>query len=454
MNRLFERLWLRVKPLWQFAERQGLRLAKFSNHYYRVGEIGFGVVLASLCLHWFNPVTTPAFSALNFPVWGPARLWPHLINPMGYAVPAVLLCIVGYIGWRMRKSWMVVGVSWFLLLLGVSFFLQVTCWEPSWLKASIDGGTDFEKFYSFEVGTDIPHGAVGTPAGDLPVPVSGLLSRIGIGMSSLSSGWWFFIGGGILCLVTGLVYCPDWRRLRFITWFCALVTVGAVGIQLSKPIQGEIEVALGVNAANAGDFNRAIKHYRRAIAVDKFNQARPDLYDILGGLYEVTGQKGQPEYHLYLATKFEATDVPRALFELDQAAGPADPALAEVIRKLASRITLSYGRSLYSQGHVGEALKQLELCVRFTPEMAAPYYVAGTICYENADYEAGIEYFLKGLKKTRQPVLLSVFHSGIGDCYYKLGDIETARSYYMDSRKANDFENFRALKSLTGEYYR
>ena len=262
------------------------------------------------------------------------------------------------------------------------------------------------------------------------------------------------MGSGILCLVTALVYCSDWRRLRVVTWFCALVAIGAIGIQLWNPVRGEIEVALGANAANAGDFNRAIEHYRRAITVDKFNQLRPDVYEILGGLYEITGQKGQPEYHLYLATKFESSDVPRALFELDQAVSQADLALGEVIRKMAGRITFTYGRSLYSQGHLGEAQKQLEDCLRYTPDVSAPYYVAGTICYAMGDYNAGIDYFTEGRKKTRQPVLVSVFLCGLGDCYYKLGDIETARANYLESRKVNDFDNYRALKSLTGEYYR
>jgi hypothetical protein len=454
MKRAVERSWLGVKPLWQFWERQGHRLAKFSAHYYRVGEICFGVVLAGLCLHWFNPVTTPAFSALNFTFWGPARLWPRFYNPMSYAVPAVLLCLIGYIAWRFRKSWVVLGVSWFLLLLGVTYFLQVTCWQPAWLRLSINGGIDFDKFYAFEVATNIPHGIVGQPAGDLSEPVYGLLSRIYIGLSTLSSGWWFFMGGSILCLIAGLAHCRDWRELRLVTWFCSGLTIVAIGAQLWNPVQGELQMAMAANAANRADFDGAIKHYRRAISIDKWNQLRPDLYEAIGSLYEATRQKDHPEYHMYLAAKFETSDVPRALFELDQAAVNASPELAEIIRIRVGRIAMAYASALYTGGRIGEARTQLDICIAHMPEMVAPYYMAGSICYANSDYEAGIGYFSKGVQLTRQPVLIADLRCGLGDCYYKLGDISNARANYLASRIANDFQNYRAMKSLTADYYR
>jgi hypothetical protein len=454
MKRTLQRLWLRVEPLWQFAQRQGVRLAAFSASYFRVGEICFGVVFVSLCLHWFNPVTTPAFNAWNFPFWAPARLWPRFFTPMGYGIPATMLCVLGYFGWRLRKSWMVLGASWLLLLLGLTFFLQVTCWEPTWLRASVDGGTDFDRFYTFEVATNIPHGVVGDPAGDLPAPVYGLLTRIGVGISTLSSGWYFFMGGAILCLVAGLAHCRDWRELRGVAWLGTVLTFLVIGVQLWRPVQGELQVEMAANAANRGELDDAINHYRRAIAVDKWNRLRPDLYEAIGSLFEVTGQKDRPEYHLYLAARFEATDVLRALFELEQAATGADPELAEIIRKKIGRLTQSYGKALYAQGRLGAARRQMELSLATVPEEVAGYYMAGSICYANSDYNAGIEYLSKGLNRTRQPVLIANLRCGLGDCYYKLGDIGTARSYYQASRLANDFENYRALKSLTADYYR
>jgi hypothetical protein len=345
-------------------------------------------------------------------------------------------------------------VSWFLLLLGLTYFLQITCWQPTWLRLSVNGGIDFNRFYSFEVSTNIPHGTVGGPAGDLGEPISGLLSRLYIGLSTLSSGWWFFMAGAILCLVAGLVHCRDWRSLRLVTWLCAALTIGVIGAQLWNPIQGELHVALAANAANRADFDGAIRHYRRAITVDKWNHLRPDLYEAIGSLYEVTGQKDRLEYHMYLAAKFEATDVPKALFELDQAAVGASRELAEIIRIRIGRITLSYASALYTSGRIGEAREQLDICIKHMPEMVAPYYFGGSICYANSDYEAGIEYFSKGLTVTKQPVLIADFRCGLGDCYYKLGDISNARANYLASRLANDFQNYRAMKSLTADYYR
>lgn len=216
-----------------------------------------------------------------------------------------------------------------------------------------------------------------------------------------------------------------------------------------------MQIAQGVAAANRGASGDAINHFRRAIAVDKWNQLRPDVYEAIGAAFEVTGQKDQPEYHLYRAGQFIAAGkVYNALFELDQAAAQAEQPLADVIRKEKSDTAQDYGRDLYLHGLIGEARKQLELAIAATPERVAGYYLAGVCCYETSDYARAINYLQGAMDRTREATLVADLRSSLGDCYFKLGDVNTARSFYLYSRAADDRKNFRALKSLSEDYFR
>jgi tetratricopeptide (TPR) repeat protein len=443
------------RRFWTFGERIGLSLGKFSRKEARLGEISFGVVAVSLVLHWFNPVTTPAFSALAFPLLGPARLWPKLFTPISYGTPALLVCLLGYIGWRAKQQWMVLGSALLLLLLGATFFLEITCWEPSWLREAMEGGTDFDRFYSFEVSQSIPDAVRGAPAGDLNQTLDGLSDRINGGISALSSGWYFFMGGALLCFIAGLSRRPGRHEVAGVLCGVFLVGVPVLAVQLWVPWQGEQQIARGVAAANRGDFGEAVSYFRRAIAKDKWNQLRPDVYEAIGAVFESTGQRDQPEYHLYRAAQYVAVmKVYQALFELDQAVPRAEQPLTDVIRKMKSDTAQTYGKDLYLHGQIGQARKQIEVAIAATPERVSGYYLAAVCCYESSDYALGIDYLNHALERTREATLTADLRSTLGDCYFKLGDVDTARSYYLSSRAADDRKNFRALKSLSEDYYR
>jgi tetratricopeptide (TPR) repeat protein len=440
---------------WTPLERIGNRLGKFSRRDARLGEICFGVVFVSLGLHWFNPVTTPAFNALGFPLLQPAHTWPKFFTPLSYGVPGLLLCILGYIGWRARQHWLVLATSILLLFLGTTFFLEITCWEPSWLREAMDGGRDFDRFYSFEVSQSIPDAVRGEPAGDLNQNIDGLLTRINGGVSALSSGWYFFMSGALLCFIAGVCRRPGPRELAAVACGAVLIGVPLIGIQVWRPIQSEIQIAQGVAAGNRGAFTEAIEHFHKAIAVDKWNRLRPDVYEAVGAEFEATGQKNRPEYHLYRAAQFETVlSMYQALFELDQAAMQAEPPLADVIRKEKSKVAQDYGKDLYLHGLIGEARRQLEIGIAASPERVAGYYLAGICYYQASDYGQGIDYFQRAIKRTSENTLIADLRTSLGDCYFKLGDVNTARSFYLSSRLADDRKNYRALKSLTEDYYR
>ena len=104
--------------------------------------IGFAVLALGLLLPWFDPVTTPRFNGLNFPFAHSAYLWPRHFVFFSYGIAAIVVAGLGVVAWWMNKG-LAVFCAGMLLLLGGMTFLQITSWEPTWLKMALEGGEDF-----------------------------------------------------------------------------------------------------------------------------------------------------------------------------------------------------------------------------------------------------------------------------------------------------------------------
>ena len=454
-GRLVETIKGRVVGFVRVCERTGARLAEKTRLRHRVGEICFGMVLVGLLLLWFDPVCTPGFDAFTFPLPGAARMWPQLFTPFSYALPAVVLCVVGYVSWRRGRRMAVLWSIFFLFLLGVTFFLEISCWEPSWLRAAIDGGTDFQRSYKFEVVETLPDVVEGGPAKGLTDPVDGLWMRLGAALAAISYGWHYYMFSLLLCFAAGFARFNFWPALKasFLPALATLVLV--VGLQVWRPVYGETQIAAGTNAAARGNPEAAIRHFRRAIAVDKWNRLQSNVYSKIGALYEMQGQRDKPEYHVFRALRYsENANIEQALFEWQQALQNAEPVLANVIRREIVSLTAVYGSQLYARGEIGEARKMFELAISMWPQQLSGYYLSGMCSFQLADYYAGIDRFKQALLHTGEPSLIADIRSCLGDCYFKVGDVETARRYYLGSVAADNEHNFRGLKSLTEGYFK
>jgi tetratricopeptide (TPR) repeat protein len=444
-----------VLAIWHFGERIGGKLGEKSRLRYRVGEVCFGLVALGLVLLWFDPVRTPGFDAFTFPLLGPAKTWPQLFTPLSYALPALILCVVGCLSWR--RGWRT-ALFWsiFLLgLLGVTFFLEITCWEPSWLDAAIKGGTDFQRTYKFEVIETLPDVVAGQPAQGLTGTIDGLGMRFGAGLAATSYGWYLFMCSTFLCFVAGFARFNFWPVLK--SNFLPAVAIFAlvIGVQIWRPVYAEVQIAAGSDAAGQGQIAAAINRFRKAIAADQWNRLQPSVYVRIGALYERLGQQDQPEYHIYRATQFsEIASMQQALFEWDEAMRSATPRLLPVIRAAIVDLTQVYANQLYAAGEIGEARRMLELSVLNQPQQLTGYYLGGMCCFEMGEYYAAVDRFKQALTHTAEPSIIADIRSCLGDCYFKIGDIETARRYYLGSVAADNEHNFRGLKSLTEGYYK
>src|SRR5204863_277533 len=81
-----------------------------------------------------------------------------------YGSAAIIVAGLGFAAWWMKKGLAVFCVGMLLLLGGMTFFLQITSWEPTWLKMALEGGEDFQHCYHLEVAYSIPDAVVRSPA--------------------------------------------------------------------------------------------------------------------------------------------------------------------------------------------------------------------------------------------------------------------------------------------------
>ncbi|PYJ30552.1 MAG: hypothetical protein DME90_03135 [Verrucomicrobia bacterium] len=379
---------------------------------------GFALVAFGLLLPWFDPVTTPRFNALNFPFAHPAYLWPGHFVFFSYGSAVIVTAALGFAAWWTEKGLAVFCAGALLLFGGMTFFLQITSWEPTWLKAAVDGGQDFQHCYHVEVVSTIPNAVVFSPARGLLAPVEALADRFSAGVASVGGGWIIFMFGAVWICAAGAHQIKDWARLRFVLLAFAVLAVLAGALQLWRPIVAERYLASSQISETRGAFTDAEKDVRRAMAIDEWQCLRPASFVQLGALYKKMGLANRPEIFFS-----------RAVASL-------------------------YASTLYKKGVTGDACRYWRVSIEANPQEINGFFGAARAFHDMADYSVAIKYFEQILTKTSQPCLIADIANDLGDCWYKLGHSDTARKYYMASRKWHDRVNFRALKTLTESYYR
>ena len=416
---------------------------------------GFALVAVGLVLPWFDPVTTPRFNGLNFPFAQSAYSWPRHFVFFSYGTAAIIVAGLGFVAWWMRKGLAVFCAGMLLLIAGMTFFLQITSWEPTWLKMALEAGEDFQHCYHLEVAYSIPNAFVRSPARGLFEPVEAVAERFSAGMAAVGSGWVCLCVGAIWICAAGLHEMKDWKRLRVVLPAFALVIAALAALQLWRPIAAQRLLASAEMKETRGAFADAEKDVRCAMAIDEWQRLQPACFVQLGNLYQKMQSPDRPEILFARAVLCQSRGLTEeALFHYGQAADGGDPQVRRVALLEKARLAAQYAATLYKEGGIGEACRYWLLSIEAAPDKLNGFFGAGRAFQNMADYSRAITYFEPVYQKTSQPCLLADIEADLGDCWYKLGHPEVARRYYMASRKTHNRANFRALKTLTESYYR
>jgi tetratricopeptide (TPR) repeat protein len=416
---------------------------------------GFALLALSLLLPWFDPVTTPRFNGLNFPFAHSAYPWPGHFVFFSYGTAAIVVAGLGFASWWMKKGLAVFCAGMLLLLGGITFFLQITSWEPTWLKMALEGGEDFQHCYHLEVAYSIPNVVVASPARGLLEPVKALAERFSAGMASVGAGWIIFMFGAVWICAAGLYLMNDWTRLKLVLPAFALLFAGLGALQSWRPIAAERLLASAEMKETRGAFADATKDVRRAMAIDEWQRLQPACLVQLGTLYEKMGSPNRPEASFARAVSLQSRGLtPEALFYYGRAADGGDPQVRRVALLEKGGLASRYAGTLYRQGVPGDACRYWLVSIEAAPDKVSGFFGAGRAFHDMADYSAAIKYFEPVFHKTSQACLLADIQNDLGDCWYRLGHPDVGRQYYMASRKQHDRSNFRALKTLTESYYK
>jgi tetratricopeptide (TPR) repeat protein len=416
---------------------------------------GFALVGVGLLFPWFDPVTTPRFNALNFPFAQPAYLWPRHFVFISYGSAALVIAALAFAAWWTERGVAVFCAGALLLLGGMTFFLQVTSWEPTWLKAALDGGQDFQHCYHAEMVSTLPNAVVFSPARGLLAPVEALADRFSAGTSAVGAGWIIFMFGALWICAAGAYQTKDFARLRFVLPAFAFFGLLLGALQVWRPIVAERYLASSRISETRGAFADAEKDVRRAMAIDEWQRVRPPSFVQLGILYKKMGLPDRPETFFSHAVDLEARGlVPEALFEYTRAANGGDPGLRRVALIEKGRLASHYASTLYKKGVPGEACRYWLVSIEANPQAINGSFGAARAFHDMAEYWIAIKYFEQIFTKTSQPCLIADIANDLGDCWYKLGHSDKARNYYMASRKWHDRVNYRALKTLTESDYK
>jgi tetratricopeptide (TPR) repeat protein len=420
--------------------------------YYWLG--GFVLVALGLLLPWFDPVTTPRFNGLNFPFAHSAYPWPRHFVFFSYGTAAMITAGLGVVAWWTNKGLAVFCAGVLLLLGGMTFFLQMTSWEPTWLKMALEGGEDFQHCYHLEVAYSIPNVAVRSPARGLFEPVEELAERFSAGMASLGPGWVCYCFGAIWICAAGLYQMKNWTRLKVVVPALAVLFAGLAGLQLWRPIAAERVIASAQTKETRGAFADAAKDMRQAMAIDEWQRLQPACFVRLGTLYQKMHSPDRPEILFSRAVEFQSRGLTQeALFYYGQAADGGDPNVRRVALVEKARLASRYAGTLYKEGVIGDACRYWLVSIEAAPDKVNGFFGAGRAFHDMADYSTAIKYFEPVFHKSSQPCLFSDVENDLGDCWYKLGHPDLARKYYMSSRKRHD-RNYRALKTLSESYYK
>ncbi len=260
-------------------------------------------------------------------------------------------------------------------------------------------------------------------------------------------GWWGTLLAGTLALGFAI---SALRSLKMLT-----VTIAGIA---SIFVLCVLRPALAANAQIQGHIaetneepDAAIKHYRRAMQLDRWLAVHLELYQAIGSIHAVQGKTNTVEFGVYHAgLPSTQTDLLKAIAEYDSLIPHSDPLLAKVLRKREADLYTQYGRSMHALGAYGAAVDACEKALEQNPSLLLPAYFLSRDYYLLGHYQDAITLNKSALQHVGDPIFAANLYANLGDAYTKLGALSDARYAYRKSYMLDYLLNLRSLSALNG----
>jgi tetratricopeptide (TPR) repeat protein len=367
---------------------------------------------------------------------------------ISYAAADGLMLVVATSAWFRDKPTQLYCAGATLLLLATAAVLQVAFADPELLKRLLDEA-DWSNAAAAFAGRYLPPNLGTEPTQWRYFSFGSVGDRLVSGWYFMGLGWYIGIGVGFAISHAGARGANRRFRLRAIgITAVALLAVTAAFAQ--SPIRGASAVVAAKRAEANGRPADALRAYRKAIKLDRWNALNLNIYERIGAIYANSGHTWTPEYRLsyaeYLVEQDRYSEAIAQYEDLVAAGGP----LSSVAVWRSSELLIVYGLNLYELGSFGAAVDAWQQALAHEPSMwlAAFYLSRGYFAVGN--YLQAIMLIRRCSQQVADPIFLANLYSNLGDAYMRDGEFGPAHLAYNRSYSLDYLSNFRGLSSLVG----
>jgi tetratricopeptide (TPR) repeat protein len=401
--------------------------------------------VAVLFAKWVNFPLSNQLRGLHFSLLG--YLPDHAGSPLtSYGTLAAILFLAAAYAFHTAKTRMLAAMGSALLLIALWTLLQVALVDAAMFKRLADEieqlhlATFFSRYY-------LPANLGNEPSVWILVEFDTIWSRLITGWTYLGFGWYATLAGGAVIFLNAV------KRLASKGGVVAAVAATSIALAAvcSMPYWlSELAVNRAIAAESAGHLDEAIRQYRRAIRICRWNRVNLDLYARIGAIDSTQGRTATLEYGIYHA-ELEASksDLPSAIAEFEDLAARAGP-IAGILRSRAAGLLTQYGAGLYEAAAFGAAIDAWHqaLAQDSTMWLAAYYLTRG--CFAARRYQESVDLSKRLVEQMSDPMLIANLYNNLGDAYTELGALAEAHRAYRYAWKLDYKMNFRSVSALVG----
>lgn len=371
---------------------------------------------------------------------------PAFKYSLSFGVLGVLLSVLLLISIFMKNSFWKIWSGIGGIIISILFFGNVAFLDPVRFNAISEEVESYRYVMNFSLKFLPPNIGI-EPAYIIGIKPEQALDRFMFTLHIMGWGWYLFFASSVLwVIITGSSNFIK-KELIYIIPVLLLSIIPMVPYTLSKYYIGKASA----NWVN-GNYNKAIEEFEfvrkiaPAIEYSKF-------YNInLGRMYKYLGRKGNYYYYLYSGTVYaeemrtkEAEDA----FSMALSMSYGTPS-ETVIKNIYSDYLIKNGIIEFRKKRFSNAIEYLSNATYLNPNNFMAQYILSKVLYDSSQFEQAITINKYILDISINPLLNANVYANMGDCYSKLGELNTAREFYEQSMKLDRSGNFRATQELGG----
>lgn len=418
---------------------------KQSSTFYFIWVLASALLLIlSYSLAWLNKPLTGWLAGSDIP------LLQNHISFLTLGLVVFLIGVLSLVSLFYRRSWFnfILGLCLFMLVF--NFFFDVVLQNNSCLEELIKENEQYQQILSFD--RFLP------PNRGREVDFDPSITMGTISVNFL--GTFHFASFGIYCILIAAVIqilltastLKNRRLFSILSLFILWIIIGLFFFKAHSHFFLEQFLEDALIAAQDGRIKDADEYILKATALPSAQKRSSFFHKRLGEICYLLNRVEKSDYFYHLGLLHAAKNEHKlAIFNFEKALGDADRHFSMIIGNEIAGVYIENAFLSYRKGLFSEAVELWEKALEVSSEQYQCHYFLCRAYYDLGSYEKSIEAGEIFLHFCRNKLIKADTASNIGDSYYKWGDVEKARMYYLLSYNLDKDENVRAIMSLSGK---